>query len=61
MKKRIVVFKENQKMFITNEENFFRETRNKLEINEAIGFSSLEELSDYIENHFPQYEVIISK
>lgn len=61
MKKRIVVYKENSKMFITNEENFFREVRNNLEINEAIGFSSLEDLSDYIENHFPQYEVIISK
>ncbi len=61
MKKRIVVYKENSKYLITSEENFNREIKNSLEINEAIGFSSLEDLSDYIENHFPQYEVIISK
>ena len=57
----IVIYKENQKYFITSKTNFEREIKNSLEINEAIGFTSLEDLSEYIKNHFPQYEVIISK
>lgn len=57
-KRKVVVYEELGKFYMTNYENFHYNWLNKLEIVEMQGFNSLKECKKYLEKNF-EYEVIL--